>query len=167
MTLQPSIRAATPADIPSIRELAREVWPIAYADVISREQLVFMLEWMYSQPALEKQFHSGVQFLLAEEPETPLLGFAAIRCLDSDRWKLDKLYVRSDHQKRGIGKQLVQEVKAIIHQAGGKHLELQVNRRNKAVGFYQQIGFHILREEDIDIGNGFYMNDYIMGCSIP
>jgi ribosomal protein S18 acetylase RimI-like enzyme len=67
---------------------------------------------------------------------------------------------------KGIGKHLVENVMAAIKQAGGTHLEFQVNRRNKAVGFYQRIGFHILREEDFDIGHGFYMNDYIMGCQI-
>jgi ribosomal protein S18 acetylase RimI-like enzyme len=43
---------------------------------------------------------------------------------------------------------------------------LNVNRNNKALGFYQKFGFVILREEDIDIGNGYFMNDYIMVCKL-
>ncbi len=155
------------SDIRMISALAHEVWPKAYADVISAEQIQFMLEWMYSTPSLEEQMNNGVQFLLAEEDQHSLLGFASYRCLESTLWKLDKLYVRSDRQSTGIGKLLVEQVKAAVAQVGAQQLELQVNRRNKAVAFYQRIGFHILREEDFHIGNGFFMNDYIMGCPIP
>ena len=45
---------------------------------------------------------------------------------------------------------------------GGSSLILQVNRNNAAVGFYKKMGFIIDREEDVEIGNGFYMNDYFM-----
>ena len=45
-------------------------------------------------------------------------------------------------------------------------LELNVNRNNSAVGFYQHLGLKILRQGDFHIGNGFYMNDYIMGIDI-
>ena len=40
------------------------------------------------------------------------------------------------------------------------------NRNNKAVGFYQQMGFTIRETADIEIGNGFYMNDYIMQIAL-
>jgi ribosomal protein S18 acetylase RimI-like enzyme len=45
-------------------------------------------------------------------------------------------------------------------------VELNVNRNNPAVGFYRHLGLDILREGDFHIGNGFYMNDYIMGLDI-
>ncbi|RZM14506.1 MAG: GNAT family N-acetyltransferase, partial [Pedobacter sp.] len=32
----------------------------------------------------------------------------------------------------------------------------------QARGFYEKLGFQVIREEDIDIGNGFYMNDFVM-----
>ena len=45
---------------------------------------------------------------------------------------------------------------------GAKKLSLNVNRQNQAAHFYQKAGFSITATEDIDIGNGYYMNDYIM-----
>ena len=39
---------------------------------------------------------------------------------------------------------------------------LNVNRYNKATDFYIKLGFEISYEEDIDIGNGFLMEDYVM-----
>jgi hypothetical protein len=37
-----------------------------------------------------------------------------------------------------------------------------VNRYNKAKDFYEKAGFKIIETVDIEIGNGFYMNDYVM-----
>lgn len=45
-------------------------------------------------------------------------------------------------------------------------IELNVNRNNPAIGFYNRLGFRILRQGDFDIGHGFYMNDYIMGMEL-
>lgn len=45
-------------------------------------------------------------------------------------------------------------------------MELNVNRNNKALQFYQHMGMRKLREGDFPIGNGYYMNDYIMGLDI-
>jgi predicted lactoylglutathione lyase len=41
-------------------------------------------------------------------------------------------------------------------------ISLQVNRFNKAKDFYTKIGFTIKEEKDFDIGNGYFMNDYVM-----
>ena len=45
---------------------------------------------------------------------------------------------------------------------GGTKLILQVNRHNNAKGFYEKQGFTVLDEVKLDVGNGFYMDDYIM-----
>lgn len=161
-----TIRFASLPDIPAIHQIAHEVWPKAYADVISAEQIAFMLEWMYSTSSLTDQMQAGIHFLILEDIDSTPLGFASFRCLEGTNWKLDKLYVRSDRQHRGLGKSLIDRVRSEINRLGGKQLELQVNRKNKAVEFYQKLGFEILRVEDFDIGHGFFMNDYIMGCSI-
>jgi ribosomal protein S18 acetylase RimI-like enzyme len=45
-------------------------------------------------------------------------------------------------------------------------LLLNVNRNNSALNFYQRLGFTIQRKEDIAIGNGYLMEDYVMGKPI-
>ncbi|MCF0164610.1 MAG: GNAT family N-acetyltransferase, partial [Bacteroidales bacterium] len=52
-----------------------------------------------------------------------------------------------------------------LHPAPCK-MELNVNRYNKALDFYKYMGMKQLRQGDFDIGNGWYMNDYIMGLDI-
>ena len=45
-------------------------------------------------------------------------------------------------------------------------MDLNVNRNNKALHFYEHLGINKLREGDFHIGNGYYMNDYIMGLEL-
>lgn len=43
------LRQATAADIPLIQDLAQRSWENAYADILSKEQMEFMLSEMYSE----------------------------------------------------------------------------------------------------------------------
>jgi hypothetical protein len=45
-------------------------------------------------------------------------------------------------------------------------MELNVNRHNRAVTFYEHMGMHKDREGDFPIGEGYYMNDYIMQMTL-
>ena len=49
---------------------------------------------------------------------------------------------------------------------GASEIELNVNRYNPAKTFYEKIGFTLIGQEDIDIGGGHFMNDYIMVMKI-
>ena len=37
-----------------------------------------------------------------------------------------------------------------------------LSSNERANKFYEKFGFNIEKEEDIDIGNNYYMNDYVM-----
>ncbi|RZK15387.1 MAG: GNAT family N-acetyltransferase, partial [Hymenobacter sp.] len=50
---------------------------------------------------------------------------------------------------------------ARAQQAGGRTLELNVNRHNPALAFYERQGFAQHREEDIAIGP-YWMNDFVL-----
>jgi hypothetical protein len=58
------------------------------------------------------------------------------------------------------------EIQRLVKEQGGQSIELQVNRQNKARYFYEAMGYHIREEVDIAVGNGFYMNDYIMSMQL-
>jgi ribosomal protein S18 acetylase RimI-like enzyme len=49
---------------------------------------------------------------------------------------------------------------------GASILELNVNRSNNAVTFYQKFGFTTTSEVDLPIGEGYFMNDYVMQKSL-
>jgi ribosomal protein S18 acetylase RimI-like enzyme len=157
------LRRAKEKDIESIQDLANRTWYIAYGEIISLEQIQYMLEKMYNKGELLSQLEEGHLFLIAEEDGIDL-GFAGFSVLDSSNgiYKLHKLYVLPETHGRGIGKLLMNEVVNLAKREGGSALQLNVNRNNKAADFYKKAGFIVKETIDLDIGNGFLMNDYVM-----
>jgi len=159
------IRKAIEEDIPAIRKIAQATWPSAYGTLLSKEQLDYMMEWMYSETALQEQMNKGHQFFMAEL-NGEALGFASASAEGDSSFKLNKLYVTPITQKTGAGKALLQEVIGYAKEKTGAKLILQVKRDNIAKGFYEKYGFIIIKEIDLPIGNGYFMNDYIMELSL-
>lgn len=159
-----SIKRATLDDLPTIHELAHKIWPAAYSDILSQEQLEYMLDLIYSLSSLHHQLIDlKHDFFIVLDKNIPA-GFASVsqKELNSTTYRLHKIYVLPQQQGSGIGKLLLTHVINSIKLSGGTSLELNVNRHNKARHFYEKTGFKIIGEEDIDIGKGYFMNDFIM-----
>jgi diamine N-acetyltransferase len=157
-----TIRDAIIGDIPLIRGLAQEIWPIAYGQLMTPGQLAYMLELIYSASALETQMREGHRFLILEEEGLPC-GFADFGPIDPPgTFKLHKLYVLPSQQGKGRGKRLLEQVVALSTALEGSALQLAVKRDNKARHFYEKFGFRVLHEVDVPIGEGYFMRDYIM-----
>lgn len=155
------IRKAESDDIALIRSLCMDVWPQTYAPILAVEQINYMLDQMYSPEALQKQLDEGQHFLIVYNAAMPV-GFASYSETEPGIFKLNKIYILPAHQGRGIGKMVIDYVMAEIRSKGARALQLNVNRHNGAKEFYQKLGFQSIRSEDIDIGNGYFMNDYVM-----
>jgi diamine N-acetyltransferase len=156
-----NIRTATIADIRLIRELTFKVWPQTYAAIISQQQIDYMLEMMYSEASLKKQMDEGCRFIMVFDEKEPV-GFAAYQEIKPGSWKLHKIYILTTQQGKGTGKFVIDHIIKEIQKQGATALQLQVNRHNKACSFYEKIGFAVIEEADFDIGNGYFMNDYVM-----
>ena len=157
-----SIKKAGVEDIPLIRELCFKIWPQTYAAIISKEQIGYMLELMYSESSLKKQMtEEGCRFIFVYDDERPI-GFASFGQVEPGIFKLHKLYILPDQQGKGTGKFVIDHIISTIKAENISALRLQVNRRNKAKDFYEKIGFTVLYEFDFPIGNGYVMDDYLM-----
>lgn len=157
------IKTATELDIPLINQLGAAAFYPTYLPFISAEQVAYMFHKMYDAEALKQQMNErGDIFLIAFEDDIPK-GFASyqLNC-NPQETKLHKLYVLPDTQTKGIGKSLIQAVENNAREANQDSLLLNVNRYNTAVDFYKHLGYSIFKVDDIDIGNGFFMNDYEM-----
>jgi ribosomal protein S18 acetylase RimI-like enzyme len=156
-----TIRKATRTDIPLIRQLAFNVWPQTYSGIISAPQIDYMLEMMYSEKSLQQQMTEGAQFIVVYDNDQPA-GFASYQLTSPGIFKLHKLYVLPSQQGKGTGRYIIDYISGEIRRQRATALQLQVNRRNKARDFYEKLGFTVIREIDLDIGNGYVMDDYIM-----
>jgi len=155
------IREAHLSDLPVIESLARETWPVAYQSVIPTGQITYMLSLMYSQAALHDQFLQGHLFFILYDADEAL-GFASISELIPPVFRLHKLYVLPIKQGLGLGQILLRHAEKASLKAGADTLELNVNKRNPALSFYLKHGFAVFREETIDIGEGYVMDDFVL-----
>ncbi len=159
-----SIRDATLEDINSIGFLAQQIWPSTYEAILKPGQVGYMLNLIYSPSALRRQImEESHHFLILEEDEEPK-GFADYsRIVEPGICKLHKLYIMPGRQGKGLGKAILDFIGAEIRTRGARVLQLNCNRDNIiARDFYKRMGFSVIGEEDIDIGQGYFMNDFIM-----
>lgn len=162
------IRKATTEDIKLINELAWIAFPATYKDILTKEQIDYMMDWMYSPENLLKQMsEEGHIYYLAYSDNRPA-GYVSIQKEGEDLFHLQKIYVLPEFQKEHIGKQLFCKAKEAVKEINRKpcRMELNVNRHNPALGFYLHMGMKKVSEGDFDIGGGYYMNDYIMAIDV-
>lgn len=167
------ITRASVSDLMLIHDMADVVFRHTYKDILSSEQMEYMMEWMYSLDNLRKQLDEGHVYFIASDDDRPC-GYVSVQPEGTAQdgvmlFHLQKIYVLPSDQGHGIGKLLFDRAAAFAREASGglrARIELNVNRNNPAVGFYRHLGMDILRQGDFHIGNGFYMNDYIMGINI-
>ncbi len=159
-----SVRIAGPEDIPTIGFLAQQIWPSTYKDILSAGQIDYMLNLFYHPDSLNAQmFEKNHVFVMEEDEDEQPLGFASYSLIkEPDIFKLHKLYVLPGLQGKGLGKLMLDFIAEQITSQGASALQVNVNRHNKATHFYEKLGFAVIGEEDIDIGNNYWMNDYIM-----
>jgi ribosomal protein S18 acetylase RimI-like enzyme len=116
-----------------------------------------MLDTIYDKKSLEDSIHKGQSYFFILQNDKKI-GFFSITN-ENELW-LNKLYVNTDLQGQGIGKIVLDFINNSMQP---DIIKLTVNRQNfKSINFYFKNGFKIEKVEDFDIGNGYWMNDFIM-----
>ena len=159
---------ASEIHLTTIQQIARITWYDTYSDILSNEQSEYMLEWMYNTESLKDQINNKSNHYLLVWDGKEYMAYAAyeLNYEGQTKTKIHKLYILPQHQGKGIGKLLMTKISAIALDNNNKSLLLNMNKQNKAIYFYQKVGFHIIEEKCNDIGNGYVMDDYIFEKSI-
>ncbi|AEA45623.1 GNAT family N-acetyltransferase [Fluviicola taffensis] len=159
-----TLRLATLEDASRIQKIAEDTWPISYEGIISPNQIRYMLDLMYSKTKIETAIKDQNQAFWLADKDGETLGFCSIEFGNpsSEYLRIHKLYLLPETQGLGIGKLLIDKIthEGLSHELSFLHLN--VNKHNKAFHFYQKLGFEVEREEVIDIGNDYIMDDFVM-----
>jgi RimJ/RimL family protein N-acetyltransferase len=154
-----NLTLATSLDISEIYRLANKIWYHHYVPIVGQEQVDYMIDKIYSQVSLTEQMHEKKHlfYLITEDNEN--FGFLSIS--GAEEKFIHKFYIDQDVQGKGIGSSVFEELKKLFPDT--KSFELTVNRQNyKSINFYFKLGFKIDHIADFDIGNGYWMNDFVM-----
>ena len=158
-----TFKKAEKEDIPLLRKLARESWEKAYVDIISTEQIEYMLGTMYSAEEIENHLnHPNYHYFIILEDLIPagFIGFE--NHYEKDTTKLHRIYLLEEYKGKGLGKSSLPFLKEQVEMSGDSRIILNVNKSNPAKSMYESQGFAVYGEGVFDIGNGYVMDDFLM-----
>ena len=149
--------------IPIIIDLTKKIWPVAYGEILSKAQLDYMIDKFYNETALRELIQKGHVFYLAQDDNGKDVGFVSYEInSEPNKTKIHKIYVLPETQGTGLGRQFFELVKEKAIENNQNAIFLNVNKYNNAIHFYTKLGFVKVKDEIIDIGNGYVMDDYVM-----
>lgn len=158
---------ANSEDIPIIIELTKKIWPVAYGEILSKAQLDYMIDKFYNETALRELIQKGHVFYLAQDDEDNYVGFVSYEInSEPNKTKIHKIYVLPETQGTGLGRQFFELVKEKAIENNQEAIFLNVNKYNNAIHFYHKLGFIKIKDEVIDIGSGYVMDDYVMEIAV-
>jgi GNAT superfamily N-acetyltransferase len=127
-----------------------------------------MFEMMYSAENIRRQMTELQHRYFIIFADGQPAGYLSFEKKSGDTFIFQKIYAVPEFHGKGAGRYIVElgiaSIKAIHPQSFT--VELYVNRENPAAGFYGHMGFKMSGTRDHYIGNGYYMNDYIMSIRI-
>ncbi len=158
----PEFEVIDPSQLHLVRDLAHRIWPSVYPGMISREQIDYMLERMYSLETLsldvqEKQ----VEYALIRL-EGQVVGYIGAGP-EQGAYFLHKLYLLPEFAGSGLGAAALTWIFERAASADHKAVKLRVNKNNAAaIRAYLRSGFQFECDLVADIGGGYVMDDYVM-----
>lgn len=151
---------ATAVQAKIIHDLVHEIYYPTYKDILTKDQIDFMLHKSYTVEALVEAMNTGQEFYLLQD-ENNFLGFMGLKEATDSVLRIEKLYLLPLTQGHGCGKLMILHAQKVAESTGRRILELNVNRANQAYYFYLKQGFKVTQEVDIPY-YGYVLDDYVM-----
>ena len=157
----------TPGSLQIIRDIASDIWPKTFAKILSPKQISYMMKMMYAPEVMEKELASGYHFEIIRVDRTPAGYFSWSPYDLPETAKLHKVYLLEKFHGMGIGSMMLKQAEMRAKKAGFSRLRLNVNKYNeRAKKAYSRNDFATVEAVKIDIGNGFFMDDFVMEKSL-
>lgn len=157
----------TKQDIDYTVNLAKTIWQQHYLNIIGQEQIDYMLDKFQSPAAISQQIDSGYLYFLAQHDNSHAGYLALVPDLTQSRLMISKIYVDATIRGVGIGSKMFEFTKDKAKELGLNNIWLTVNIHNTdSINWYLKHGFYKKDEVKADIGNGYFMDDYILECVV-
>ena len=156
---------ATDRDADAISAMAREIWESIYPEIISQDQIDYMLDWMYAPEKIRSELQAGFVYHFMEW-QSNRIGYLEYS-REEDHTFLHKIYLQPDYHGKGVGSAALQWLIKLCEKTNCPAVRLRVNKANEAAKrAYERNGFKIIDSICEDIGGGYVMDDYIYQLDI-
>lgn len=152
------------SEIETMSRLATNILREYYDPLIGVSQNDYMLSIFQTPTAIKEQYERGYQYyFICLNNEN--IGFLAFY-LRKDHLYLSKIYLKKEYRNKGYGRIILSFLKEETLKLGVYKIELNVNKYNPTRFVYEALGFKKVRDECNDIGNGYFMDDYVYALEI-
>jgi ribosomal protein S18 acetylase RimI-like enzyme len=156
------ISAVTREDLDSFLKLAEAIFIPTYSQLFPIEEVQELFKGMFKRELILDAIDSNSKDLFFAEIDSERVGFCLLIHKGSTT-RIDKIYVLPQVQGKGIGKALMDHIAKCGQKRKTSQLELNVNVGNtKAIQFYKNQGFKVIREEDFHAPNGVIYRDFVL-----
>lgn len=153
-------------DLEELSKLAAEIWHEYWIDLLSEEQIEYMLEKFQSKNAIEEQITNEKYAYFYIISRGRIVGYTGL-CVKNDYLFISKFYIKKEFRNKGYGGRAFELMIKYAKMSARYKLRLTVNKNNKkTIRTYTNWGFRKIESVVVDIGNGFVMDDYIMEYNI-
>lgn len=147
------LRRAVLSDAPGIARVHIDSWRTTYKDIIP-DTILRNLSLVERTDLWKRNMTKGDQYILvAVNMYGEIVGFAACRkrndFLPENAGEITSLYLLTDYQGMGIGKQLLQRLFKQLIQWGLNNIFVEVLEENVSCEFYEYFGASLLQSKQI------------------
>lgn len=146
-------------EIAEMSALASSIVKEHFDPIIGSEQNDYMIEKFQSVSSIKQQLYDGYKYYFVCLDYNKI-GFLAYR-IDENSLYLSKFYLDKAYRGKGFSRDMFDFIKNAAIEKSVKKITLNVNKNNDAVYAYEKLGFKRTAAQKKDIGNGFFMDDYI------
>lgn len=141
-------------------ELATNIVREHFDPIIGKAQNDYMISKFQTPESIADALYHGYRYYFVKDSDS-IVGFTAFVKKDDEMY-LSKFYLKKEEWGKDYSLYMLRFVVLNVESLNLHNITLRVNRENPAVQAYKKIGFNIVREDKSDIGEGFFMDDYIM-----
>lgn len=154
-------RVITEKQIEILAQVANIVWHDAFKEILTLEQIEYMIEKFQSFNALSQAINKNNYEYYFIKSANDVLGYTGLHEEDGKLF-LSKLYILKEYRGKSISSKTFEFIESLAKERKLKSVWLTVNRNNNhAIDVYKHKGFIVTKKQVADIGNGFVMDDFV------
>lgn len=148
-------------DLEEVANLAYEIWNESFKEIISKNQIDYMVDNFQSLKAMTEQVENENYTYFKVYFKNNLCGYIGVKD-EKTKLFLSKLYLKKEYRGKGIASVMLEKVFEVAKKLSKKSVYLTVNKHNtNAINVYKAKGFEKIDSVVTDIGEGYVMDDYI------
>lgn len=155
------VQVANPDHVTKVIDLADEIWRECYKDVLTDEQIEYMVDRYQSDNVVtKKMINEGYDYYLLNNGSN-VIGFMSYM-KDDDKLIINNLYVLKSYRDKGYNELTIKKITKECKDTSIKKIDIVINKLNKeAIDMYSNIGFSNIDNQQQDIGNGYVIDNYL------